>query len=562
MKQTNKIKEAITSHKLLLRILLSAIGGTVVAFLLFYVFLPPLNPRSVGFWTYLTACIAVYMLPFLGLKIENFVALTQAGKTRRKREKVEYHFEKWALVPVFVPIVVVLVGTLISSTFFNATKYADVITVKEYDFATDMPETSEITNIALMDTASAIVLGNRVLGSLSEMVSQYTVRDHYTQINYGNAPKKVSTLEYDGFFKWLGNRERGIPGMVMVDPVKNYAEYIAFPEAVHYTESAYFGEDLERKLRFSFPTKIFDSISFEIDDEGNPYYIVSCLTPQVSLFGAGDITEVIIFDPTDGTGEIMPVSNVPKWVDIVYTGDLAMQKYNWHGILSGGFLNSVIGNVGCKQATDDYGYIALEDDVWYFTGVTSVVSNDKSNIGFILTNARTGEYKFYPVIGAEEHSAMAAAEGEVQEKGYVASFPSLVNISAQPTYIMVLKDAAGVVKLYALVNVENYSIVATGASQIDAMNAYKKLLRQSNIDVEGGDQSTIVTVENIRIVTLFEMATVYITATDGKVYKGYLEADESLILIRVGDRITVTYTEGDTENVFAISAWELAPEGE
>lgn len=562
MEKTNKLKETVASHKLLFRILLSAIGGTLVSFLLFYIFLPPINARSVGFWSYLAVCIAVYMLPFLGLKVENFVVITQVGRTRKKRDKVECHFEKWALIPIAVPVAVILIGTVISSTFFNATKYADVISVKEYDFAVDMPETSEITNIALMDTASAIVLGNRVLGSLSDMVSQYTVRDHYTQINYANAPKKVSTLEYDGFFKWLGNRERGIPGMVMVDPVRNYAEYIAFPKAVHYTESAYLGEDLERKLRFSFPTKIFDSISFEVDDAGNPYYIVSCVTPQVSLFGAGDVTEVIIFDPTDGTGEIMPVEKVPAWVDIVYTGDLATLKYNWHGILSGGFLNSVIGNVGCKQATDDYGYIALKDDVWYFTGVTSVVSNDKSNIGFILTNARTGEYKFYPVIGAEEHSAMAAAEGEVQEKGYVASFPSLVNISAQPTYIMVLKDAAGVVKLYALVNVENYSIVATGATQTDAMNAYKKLLRQSNIEVEGGDARATVTVENVRVVTLFEMATVYITATDGRVYKGYLESDESMILIRAGDRITVTYTESETENIFSISAWELATEGE
>ena len=102
--------------------------------------------------------------------------------------------------------------------------------------------------------------------------------------------------------------------------------------------------------------------------------------------------------------------------------------------------------------------------MWYFTGVTSV-NEDESNIGFILTNARTGEYKFYPVIGAEEYSAMHAAEGEVQEKGYQASFPSLINVGGQATYIMVLKDSGGLVKLYALVNVEKYSMARRSRRQ-------------------------------------------------------------------------------------------------
>jgi hypothetical protein len=278
------------------------------------------------------------------------------------------------------------------------------------------------------------------------------------------------------------------------------------------------------------------------------------------LFGARDIEEVIIFDPTSGKGELYPVSETPSWVDIVYDGYLATEKFNWQGMLSGGFINSIIGNVGCKQATDDFGYIVLGDDVWYFTGVTSAVSNDKSNIGFILTNARTGEYKFYPVIGAEEHSAMAAAEGEVQEKNYVASFPSLVNISGQATYIMVLKDAAGLVKLYALVNVENYSIVATGTTQADAMSAYKKLLRQSDIEIGDPELSIDVTVKDVRIAMVSNVATVYITADDSSVFKGYLEADEALILIQSGDKIKINYAKSEIDKLYIISSWSFITE--
>lgn len=558
-RKMSKFLSKLKENKLLLKIIVSLILGSGAGFILFYIFLPPLNLQSVGFWIYLTAVIACYMLPFLGIKINEYVEIKKrASGSKKKVSKMDVQFNKWVILPVAAPVVVVILGLLISSVLFNAHAYSRVITVTESSFTEDLPESTEVTNIALMDTQSAAALGNKELGSLADMVSQFVLSDYYTQINYHKTPKKVSNLEYDGFFKWMGNRDRGIPGAVLVDPVKNDAEYIQFDNPMMYADSGFFGDDLTRKLRFDYPTKIFDSISFEIDESGNPYYIVSCSRPQVALFGASDIEEVIIFDPTDGSSELMPVEDAPAWIDVVYTGNLACQKYNWHGTLAGGFINSIIGNVGCKMATDDFGYIVIEDDVWYFTGVTSVVSNDLSNIGFILSNARTGEYKFYSVIGAEEHSAMAAAEGEVQEKGYVASFPSLINVAGQPTYIMVLKNAAGVVELYALVNVENYSLVATGNTQAEAMTSYKKVLRLNNVDIGATDKSATVTVENVRIAMVSDVATVYITASTGRVFKGYLEADEALILIRIGDVLDISYTEGDIEGIYTISTWEFA----
>ena len=552
-----KLEQIFTTENKI-RIAWSAILGTAMAFILFYIFLPPINLQSVSFWIYLTVVIGIYSLPFIDIHAGHSIMPSKKKNASPKASFKIHVGSKWALLPVAIPIIVLALGMLLSSEIFFARSYAGIISVKESDFATDLPETTEITNIALMDTESAKMLGNRTLGSLSSVVSQYTVSEEYTQINYRNTPKKVANLEYDGFFKWIGNRQNGVPGIVVVDPVHSSAEYMELDSPMHYVESAYFGEDLMRKLRFDYPTKIFDyeSVSFEIDDEGNPYYIISCYRPKVMLFGANDVEEVIIFDPTDGSSEIYDISETPSWVDIVYDGYLACDKYNWYGTLSGGFLNSIIGNVGCKMATDDFGYVVLDDDVWYFTGVTSAVSNDKSNIGFILSNARTGEYKFYPVIGAEEHSAMAAAEGEVQEKGYVASFPSLVNVSGQASYIMVLKNAAGIVELYALVNVENYSMVATGTNQTEAMSAYKKLLRQNDIGI-GEDASTEITVKDIEIVMVSDVATVYLKADDGNVYKGYLEADEALILVEVGDRLKVSYSVSEIDKIFIISSWEF-----
>lgn len=549
------------------RLAISAAVALTVAVLVFYVTLPAINVQNTGFWMFFAFIAAVFggVYALCGVR-SGVYRMVKGGKKGSQKITFEKGVStgKIIVAVVAVPLAVLLIGTLISSTFFNASRYSQIIEVKEAVFEEDMPETDLVSNIALMDSASANIIGNRTLGALSEVVSQYQINGTYFQINYRRTPKKVSTLEYEDFFKWANNREKGIPGYVMVDPVNSSAEYIEFETPIRYTESAYFSEDLQRTLRFSYPTKIFGSCSFEIDEEGKPYYIVSCMKPRVGLFGAMDVNEVIIFNPCDGSSSLYALADVPAWVDNVFTGDLASEKFDWYGTLKNGFWNSVIGNKDCKVTTDDFGYIIIEDDVWFFTGVTSV-SNDESNIGFIISNARTGEYKFYPVIGAEEYSAMKAAEGEVQEKGYVASFPSLINVSGNATYIMVLKDSGGLVKLYALVNVENYSIVATGSTQTEAKEAYLKLLQQEGIlkpedtpEPPAPDNllSAEITVSNIRLVTVSGESWVYLTAEDGTLYKRSVAADESVLLIGVGDKITVKYTATDVEKICSVASWE------
>ena len=260
---------------------------------------------------------------------------------------------------------------------------------------------------------------------------------------------------------------------------------------------------------------------------------------------------------------------MPSWVDIVYTGDLASEKYNWYGRLSGGFFNSVIGQKGCRITTDDYGYLMFDDDVWYYTGVTSVLS-DESNIGFILTNARTGEYRFYSIVGAEEYSAMSAAQGEVQEKGYIASFPSLINVADQASYICVLKDNSGLVKQYALVNVENYSLVATGETQAKAIAAYKRLLIEDgvisenteiiDVDDDGENEENLkevkVEVSGIRFAEISGNTWIYLKSGDGKLYKAKVGDDESVMLMEEGKKYTLSVTEADEKGIYTFRAWK------
>jgi hypothetical protein len=277
-----------------------------------------------------------------------------------------------------------------------------------------------------------------------------------------------------------------------------------------------------------------------------------------------DVSEVIIFNPIDGSSEICALENTPTWIDNVFTGYLASEKYDWYGMLKNGFWNSVVGNKDCVVTTDDFGYIVIGDDVWYFTGVTSV-NSDESNIGFIISNARTGAYKFYPVIGAEEYSAMQAAEGEVQEKGYVASFPSLINVSGEATYIMVLKDSGGLVKLYALVNVEKYNIVATATTQTEAKKEYLKLLKQEGVLSGNSGESrpeedtlkSEITVGDIRLATLGGESVIYIGGSDGYLYKQTVSEDESVMLIKEGDKLEIVYGETDVEKIRQIEKWSF-----
>ena len=542
------------------RTILSLVITAVIAAAMFYVLVPAINVYNQEMWVLIAILGVVFCVAYflLGLK-SNEPKINSKGKSPISKIKTAAHPIKVAIVFIIVPVVVLLFGNLISSTFFNAQKYANIIEVEEAVFEEDMPETGLVTNIALMDTSSATLIGNKTLGELSDIVSQYQVGENYYQINYNKTPKKVANLEYADFFKWFNNRNSGIPGFVMVDPVdpqNNSAEYISFNKPMKYADSAYFSEDLHRALRFSYPTKIFGSFSFEIDEEGNPYYIVSCMAPKIGLFGGMDVNEVIIFDPCDGSHEIYDLEDVEPWVDNVFTGTLSSQKYDWFGTLKNGFWNSVIGNRDCKVTTDDFGYIVIEDDVWFYTGVTSVVS-DESNIGFIISNARTGKYKFYSVVGAEEYSAMQAAEGEVQEKNYTASFPSLINVSGEATYIMVLKDNAGYVKLYALVNVENPTIVATASTQTDAKKEYLKLIGDDAEEESPKETLSLdITVKEIKRTTVSGNEILYFVTEDGTYFKQSVAKDETVMFINVGDKISVSYYKTEIDKINQLVEWK------
>ena len=530
--------------KLKVRIALSVIFAAVIGGF-YYAYFPAINIHLEIFWTTL---IVVFLSLAIILGAKSSIS-QMVGRLSKKPSIKEFSwFAKLCSVLVIVCVGVLIVGSALGATLFRSRAYANLLPVDKREFTEDIEQSDQVTDIALMDTESARIFGNRKIGSLSDVVSQYEIEADYTQISIKGQPMKVSGLKYASFFKWWNNRNSGVPGYVQVNPVNSEAKYVKLTKPMKYVPSAYFNYNLQRHVQLTYPTKIISGYKFEVDDDGNPYYICPTMTARVGLFGGIDVNGVIICDPIDGECQYYAIGDCPSWVDSVYDGHLLTKKYNWHGMLSGGYINSIIGQKGCKQATDDFGYKIIGDDVWVYTGVTSA-NGDQSNIGFVMMNQRTSEARYYQVSGAEEHSAMSAAEGEVQEKGYKASFPSLINVSGTPTYIMVLKDAGGLVKLYAMVNVEQYNIVATATSQTKVFEEYKTLLASDGkLETEENDlKEDTITVQSVEYIDSDDGTMVYIKDTNHQVYKQAFKEDESLIRISAGDVLHVKYQPMDNE---------------
>ncbi len=363
-------------------------------------------------------------------------------------------------------------------------------------------------------------------------------------------------LEYGDLIKWFTNRKNGIPAYLIIDMVTQNVDVVRLPEGsgIKYSNSEHFGRLLMRHLRFNYPTFMFDTPMFEINDQGEPYWICPKLEKTIGLFGGTDINGAVLVNAV--TGESQYYEEVPTWVDRLYSAELIMQQYDYHGQYQNGFINSIFGQKGVTVTTSGYNYIAMNDDVYVYTGVTSV-GGDQSNVGFILTNQRTKETRYYPCAGATEYSAMSSAEGVVQHLNYKATFPLLLNIHSEPTYFIALKDNAGLVKMYAMVNVQQYQIVATGTSVSECSANYSKLLTQNNLGEESGNplaDEVTGTIAEIRSAVIAGNTVFYIRFEKSRTfYAVAASANETAVILNVGDRVVIQFTPDENEILSAIS---------
>ena len=537
------------NKKKILKYFVLILAGIVALGIYYYVTIPAINIHSTGTWEAILLLMIVLMaISLIGQIRRGGQTSVEGINTFRFRLK-EYSLNFKILGVIFIVLCLVfLAGSLLSSPFFNAAKYQQLLTIEEREFTDDIKEVDYKT-IPLLDKDSAALLGNRKMGSMVDMVSQFEVSSDYAQINYQGKPVRVTPLTYASPIKWLTNQRIGIPAYILIDMTTQNTECSKLSEGIRYSKGEYFNRNIYRHLRFHYPTYIFDEqIFFEIDEEGTPFWVCPVKKFNIGLFGGQTIGRVVLCNAQTGECIDYAVEDVPSWIDKVYSAELLIDLYDYAGLLKHGYWNSLLGQRDCLQSTNGYNYIALEDDVWVYTGVTSV-SGDQSNVGFVLMNQRTMETRYYKVEGAIEDSAMSSAEGQVQNLGYRATFPLLLNIADEPTYFMALKDGAGLVKKYAMVNVQKYQWVAIGDTVQECEKNYTDLLSTNGIvsSLADEEKSVIGKIESISPIVLEGNTHYYICLENKEDIFDIDMSDASLIQIvryQIGDSITIKYLEG------------------
>ena len=567
----------IPPEKAALKIVLSLLCSAVFAGILFYFMLPALNFKSYDLYIYLGAIVASYVV---------FNALF--SNVFGKPEYVPY-VKRRAIVPgiiIAVLLVAVGIGYLVSCEFFRASSYSKIISVDtDSNFSEDVEEQTadSFSEIPKLDEDTAAQLAARALGALKDIgsVSQFTIAPENSQINYQGKPYRVVPLQYADIIKWLVNTRDGFPGYVMVNMADESTNFVELKDgSIRYSAYEHFNKLLKRHLRFEFPTYLFADATFEVNDDGDPFWICARLDKTIGLFGGTDVIGIVLVDAVSGEcieysmDQLKDDPNL-QWIDTVYDSDLIVQQYNYYGKYQKGFWNSLLGQKDVIKTTDGYNYIAKNDDVWMYTGVTSVTS-DQSIIGFVLVNQRTKEADFYNVTGGTEYSAQQAAEGRVMDLGYTATFPLLLNIGGEPTYFLSLKDPKNqIVQQYALINVANYNnnkMGVTGTDLSKCLASYIESLKEKGITVDINPDDVVTpgtnedktpdttkltasgTIADIRTAVMGGESYYYIKLDSNEAYFAIAASkDEGVVILNRGDSVTVTYSgEGSIINADSI----------
>ncbi len=524
-------------------------GGALVSSLIFvglvalaidYVSLPAYNFHDQGFIILLIAYLALFGF-LMAVFTQSFTSFTKIP------------FSMAALL--FAAMIVL---NILGSEPLNANKFRDQIEIVETTNFDDAFDKVQLSQIPLIDWASAQRLGDKKIGNVQGLGSQFNINSDYTLVSSSNEIYRVSPLEYQDFIKWWQNRNEGIPGYIKVNVTDaNDVDLIELEQGISYSPSAFFSQDLLRHVRFSYRTEILQDFSFEIDDEGHPFYVISVVEPEIGWFSGFDTVAVIVVDAVSGDMEKYAIEDMPRWIDRAQPASIAWAQIDNWGYYVNGFINTMLGQRDMIQTTDGYNYVNIDSQTYMFSGMTSVGS-DRSIVGFALINLRTKEASYFKIGGADEVSAMNSAAGQVQDLGYQATFPVLLNIQSVPTYFMSLKDAEGLIKQYAMVNVADYSLVGVGDTINETLKLYTNLLSTKGLVDEVESDAPWIEASLIDLKIVVENGTSHYFvrfSDDSNIYE--VEGSTFLELIFSNEEDLVRYKAGlDTGETTSLEAFD------
>ena len=528
---------------------------------MFYVMLPPLNWHAPAFWKFLALSVGpllvlLIVFSFTKRQIDSFQNWRSSFHNKNvvnmtSEQKRWGTICKISILALIFVVVFPSAATLVTSRIFHAKAFSQRIEPKDVDFS-EVPQV-DFKKTPIIDRDSSIRLGDKVMGNMTEWVSQFDVSNEYTQISYKDSVYRVTPLTYNGFIKYFKNKSGGVPAYITVDSTSGKTQLVKLKnlglDGMKYVPSAYFNDNLSRHLRFQYPTEIFGEPSFEIDEEGRPWYI--CTTYTYS--GVGNkkrVTGAVFLDPITGKSEKYDTKHIPSWADRIYPESLVVEELDDNGSLKKGFWNSQFGQTGVIVTSEGYNYLEKNGDIWLYSGLTSA-NADESNLGFVLVNLRTHEAMKIATAGANEKSAMKSAQSEVKNYGYQSTFPLLINIKGNPVYLMSLKDN-GLIKMYATVSAVDYQKVATVYTDEGLDALFKKTL---NLLGSGSEDSISkeslktedITVAGVEKINMDGNTIYYIQSEKGDIYKISFTTkyENQLVFLKTGDKLNISYIDAE-----------------
>ena len=486
---------------------------------IYLIFRPAINIHSLGFWYFLLSAL----IPLAFINFDYSINPIDFFKNTKNRIYI--------IGCATVVLVILLTGIVGTPLFGGLNSYRNRISIPESSTISDI-EPFEQTQVQIIDKKISMSLADRVFGEMgAEVVSQYKISSNYASCVVNNRMYRITPVEYSGFIKWLSTNSRGTPGFICVDVSTGETKFHELDNGLKYTKNAFFFNNLDFKLRLSYPTFIFGDTKFEVDDSFKPYWVTEVLSYKF-VGKAVDVKGVVVTDPVTGKSNYYEVGNVPSWVDNVYSASLVCSQYNDYGRLVNGVFN--FSQKGITATTDDYAYLQKDGHLWMYTGITSV-GNDESNVGFIYVDLQDKDVIYVVSAGAEEYSARASAEGALQEKGYRAVFPTMVNIDNEPVYFMGLKDDAGLIKAYAFVSYKNYQKVGVGSTVNEALKNFND---QHVVDSDKVEEKNI-TVADIATAVIDGNSQYFIMSADNQYYHCFIDVSDKLPFIKEGDKVDI-----------------------
>ena len=510
---------------------------TIVAALYVFVETPNLSPLYLDGALFWAVLITAYVGSATLLKIGEFTIQLNNFSYSAKAK-----FPKVPAIIIAVPWIIIAVVLIVCSVFFQWKAYRDQLGEPQIKTFDSEVQTIDISQIPIVDEPLALQLAQKKLGERPALGSQVELQTATIQMVDGELVWVVP-LYHSGFFKWLTNME-GTPGYIVVSATNtNDVRYVEGSK-IKYHPGSYLLFDVARKVRFGpgLLTGITD-YSFELDDNGQPYWVVSTYH-NLRGFSLPEADGIILLNATTGQMERYTMENIPEWVDRVQPEDFVIEQITNRGNYVHGIFN--FANKDKYRPSDGHNIIYNNGECYLFTGLTSVGADD-SAIGFIMVDMVTKEPIMYEMSGATEEAGQLSAQGRVQDLGYQASFPIILNIDSQPTYFMTLKDDIGLIKQYAFVSVTNYSTVGTGESVSDALRDYESKLVSDGVTTISNLSGETKAVEGV----ILRIASEY---SDGRtIYKFLLESPQDILftaqasvspelaLTQPGDRVSLSY---------------------